>query len=695
MARSIAFHRSLLGRSLLLGVLPAAVLVVCVVALNGYRAWSDATGRLQEELQHATGLAVREVDLSNQRTVAMAHMLALGQESGQFGRRAETLRLLERVARSEESIYAAYIAYEPNGDGGDAAGAHDGVPAAALGEGGRFYPFFKRDAKSATGVTLEPLQETAEGGGLWYAYPKERFERSGVREATITKPYSYLGTDIIETVVPISMNGRFMGIAGIDVTLTRVQQRMDAIAAQLGADIFLVTRGRFIAATTDGHGDGSSSRHGTATALRATNVADSPWDALLKDAELRGDTPWIARDPVTDEECYFATGLVPTGQWRLLVRTPVSAAMAGVSAVFLTNMLTALAGLVVVVAVLALGAIGTARKVRNAQALATRIASGDLSSTREEAVTDGGDESSELVRAMHDMNTGLAGIVGTVRGSCAQLAATSVQLAATSQEQRAAVGAFGASTASIAAAVRQMCATGAELLRAIESVDAGARTTADSAVRGRIRLEAVSTKMARLDAATQEIADRLQIITEKAAAISSVVVAISKVADQTNLLSVNAAIEAEKAGDAGLGFLVVAREIRRLADQTSGASLDIHRIVEQMQASVVAGVDEMSRFTAEMREGTGEVTQTATELASIVSSIDASFASFSEVRTGMSSQSAGIAQIEQAVVQVASGARQSSAAAEDFGRVANELAHAVAVLQDAAARFRLQSDVEA
>jgi methyl-accepting chemotaxis protein WspA len=201
--------------------------------------------------------------------------------------------------------------------------------------------------------------------------------------------------------------------------------------------------------------------------------------------------------------------------------------------------------------------------------------------------------------------------------------------------------------------------------------------------------------MERLDHRTREVADRLETIAEKASAISSVVVTIAKVAEQTNLLSVNAAIEAEKAGDAGLGFLVVAREIRRLADQTAGASHDIARIVAQMQASVTEGVGEMARFTGDMRSGTSEVQALAEDLGGIIGAVDRSFAEFSGVRDGMASQSAGVEQIELAAAQVAAGARQSASASQEFGRVAEELAHAVAVLQDAAARFRLRGDNDA
>src|SRR4030095_7834329 len=98
----------------------------------------------------------------------------------------------------------------------------------------------------------------------------------------------------------------------------------------------------------------------------------------------------------------------------------------------------------------------------------------------------------------------------------------------------------------------------------------------------------MSATMERLAKSTGSISTKLGVIREKASDINGVVTTITKVADQTNLLSVNAAIEAEKAGEYGLGFLVVAREIRRLADQSAVATLDIEQMVRQMQAAVSA-----------------------------------------------------------------------------------------------------------
>ena len=681
MISKAAFHRTLLGRSMLLGVLPAVAVLMIAFGINGYRAWSRSTEALDAELRHAGEMIVQKIDALNQRNIRLAQIMATAQESGQFGRRAESLRWMEKIMRDNPQAYGAGIAYEPNADGNDAAGAVEGVPANALGPGGRMYGYIKRDPKAPGGLRLEPLQDTEEDGELWYGLPKQRFERSGVRDPVITKPYTYLGTDIIENVAPIIVDGRFKGIMSLDITLGEVQGTLLEEAHRLDADLFLVTRGLFIAATSDDRGG---------TALRTTAVAESALAPVFKVGEANLGAAWIGEDPLLREECTYVAGKVPTGEWTLLLRKPTSQVMRNIAQVVSLNLATGFAGILVLVVVLWVGASAIARRVRTAMSMARRIASGDLGGGAAEVR--GSDESVELIRAMNDMGEQLQQIVGAVRGACTRLAATSAQLAATSQEQRATVGSFGESTSQIAAAIREIAATGSELLRAVESIDAGARRTAESAMAGRTRLEAVSSAMTRLDAGTREISDRLATIAEKAAAISTVVTTIAKVAEQTNLLSVNAAIEAEKAGDAGFGFLVVAREIRRLADQTAGASHDIARIVAQMQSSVTAGVADMNRFAGEMMKGTGDVHAIAGELGGIITEIEASAASFSDVRMGMSSQAQGVGQIEEAVVQVAAGARQSATAAQEFGRVADELAHAVAVLQDAAARFRLRED---
>jgi FAD/FMN-containing dehydrogenase len=121
-----------------------------------------------------------------------------------------------------------------------------------------------------------------------------------------------------------------------------------------------------------------------------------------------------------------------------------------------------------------------------------------------------------------------------------------------------------------------------------------------------------------LDDAMNAFTRKLATISQRASGITAVVTTIAKVAEQTNLLSVNATIEAEKAGESGRGFRIVAQEIRRLADQTALATKDIERMVRDMQAAVAGGTMEMDRFRNEVNGRIGEVAEVSEKLGRVI-----------------------------------------------------------------------------
>ncbi len=178
-------------------------------------------------------------------------------------------------------------------------------------------------------------------------------------------------------------------------------------------------------------------------------------------------------------------------------------------------------------------------------------------------------------------------------------------IAATAKEQQATTSEVAATTTEIGATSKEIYATSKELLKTVNEVTAGAEETANLANSGQASLARMEDTMGLFTEAVGSINAKLAVLNEKAANINQVVTTITKVADQTNLLSLNAAIEAEKAGEYGRGFAVVATEIRRLADQTSVASFDIEQMVKEMQSAVAAGVMGMDKFGEQVRRGGG------------------------------------------------------------------------------------------
>ena len=287
------------------------------------------------------------------------------------------------------------------------------------------------------------------------------------------------------------------------------------------------------------------------------------------------------------------------------------------------------------------------RPIREAALVADRVAAGDLTAACGDQKAPG--EAGMLLQAIRKMITDLRSLIGRIQKSSVALMSTATEIAATSKQQEQTVYDYGASTNEAAAAVNEISATSQELLKTMNEVNQLVRQTAQMASTGQQSLGGMDRTMRQLAESTGSIGSKLSVISERAANINLVVTTITKVADQTNLLSINAAIEAEKAGEYGLGFLVVAREIRRLADQTAVATLDIERMVKEMQYSVSAGVMEMDKFSEQVRQVVSEVQHIGGQLGQIIGSVQGLDQRFDQVTEGMRVQSQGAEQIREAM----------------------------------------------
>ncbi|WP_375507488.1 methyl-accepting chemotaxis protein [uncultured Caballeronia sp.] len=300
-----------------------------------------------------------------------------------------------------------------------------------------------------------------------------------------------------------------------------------------------------------------------------------------------------------------------------------------------------------------------------------------------------GDEFGTLGTGFNRMTDELTGLVGQAQKSAVQVTTSVAEIAATAREQQATASETAATTTEIGATSREIFATSRDLVRTMNEVSGVAEQSAQLAGTGQIGLTRMEDTMRLVMEAAGSVNGKLAILNERASNINQVVATITKVADQTNLLSLNAAIEAEKAGEYGRGFAVVATEIRRLADQTAVATFDIEQMVKEIQSAVAAGVMGMDKFSEEVRRGMTDVQQVGGQLSQIIQQVQTLAPRFVMVNEGMQTQATGADQITQALAQLSEAAQQTAESLRQSTQAIDDLTHTANGLRTGVSRFKV------
>ena len=340
------------------------------------------------------------------------------------------------------------------------------------------------------------------------------------------------------------------------------------------------------------------------------------------------------------------------------------------------------------------------QRITQITGIAREIAKGNLSSAadavkslvkeRKSDVTGSpDDETGELLVSIKTMTDSLNALVGQVQRSGVQVTSSSTELAATAKQQQAAMSKQATATDRVSRAGEEISSVAAQLVATMQQVAERSQETAGFASKGQSDLARMEDAMHHMESASKSISGRLEAINEKAENITNVVTTITKVADQTNLLSLNAAIEAEKAGEYGRGFKVVAREIRRLADQTAVATLDIEQMVEGMQSAVSAGVMEMDKFIAEVKQSAEDVGKISGQLTRIIEQVQALSPSFEDVNVAMGHQSENAHKVNRAVAHLSGEIRSTSESLRESFSAIEQLNEAARGLQLEVSNFRV------
>ncbi len=291
------------------------------------------------------------------------------------------------------------------------------------------------------------------------------------------------------------------------------------------------------------------------------------------------------------------------------------------------------------------------------------------------------DELGQASQSVNLLGSALEDILSNLKSAGVQLTTSATEISAAAKEQEIYVVQQETATKQIALTAKQISDTASDFADHIHEVARSSEETSSLAAVGKESLSHLKQIMAQLVNATTDIAEKLSTLNEKTGVITGVITTITKVADRTNLLSLNAAIEAHKFGAKGGSFGVIAREIRRLADQTAYATLDIEKVVHQMIAAVSTSVEGVAKFSQEICQGVEQANEISRLLNRIIGQVQQQSTNFESVNQGMEVQTTGAQQITDSIDELSDAAQESTSSIRQFHTSLHHLGAAIRELQ--------------
>ncbi len=329
----------------------------------------------------------------------------------------------------------------------------------------------------------------------------------------------------------------------------------------------------------------------------------------------------------------------------------------------------------------------TVLQLRQLIAATKQLSSGDFT-CRVPVSQDKKDEIDEVGIAFNSMANSFEDIILKLRELGNSLSSSAEDIASASKEQEAVILQQETTTRQISVTASEISTTAKEFADTVSQARVVAEETETLASSGKESLASMEQIMRHMVEASSSLATRLAILNEKAGSITGVITTITKVAEQTNLLSLNASIESEKAGEFGSSFLQIAQEIRHLADQTAISTLDIEKIVSEIMQAVSASVLGVDDFAKEIRHGVEQVQTVGGQLTKIIEQVEILTFRFESIDEGMQAQSRGARQINEAIMQLSEVAQNTTESIHQFGHTIEQLNSQSLILKQAAAKIK-------
>ena len=734
---------------LLFVIAPILLANLVVVAFNAYNSFTEFKSISEAKFVADTNLVAERISKENTQGLTLARSAGYA-TSTWFGDRTLSTNYIKSLLEAYPVYVGASVGYEPNADFNDAKAERglknmrDAVDVAEGGgidayslrtnatsvsidewlgktEGGRFLAYWNRNNSQT--LAVEPLANV--DASMYSLGLKKKIEVGDKDSFIITEPYLYDNkTLMLEYSAPIMSYGTFSGQVAFDRDLASIDTLVASLKTFPTSEIFLISgQMRVICSTqdatiktahvddllTDQNGNfitnilrvrnGQLVRDQAAVEKSDLTKLGTAYRDLLKSAvELSKSS--FAVDDIPQKVSYFtdpktrnvycvSQAIVKPGGWVLVQIAPHSAILAPVYSMLLKEFI----GLGITMLVMFVALIFASRmlkRVVNASRVAEEIAKGNLNLDLQ-TLSDSSDETRVLANSMTKMVSNLRSLIQKILTSFSGLNNSSHSLEIASGKYEDGVKKLSNSIEEIYSTAREMAESSSDLTKAVEQVNISAEKGSESATEGRLLLSSMEKTMQNLAASTALVGRRLALINERASNINSVVTTISRVADETNMLSLNASIEAEKAGDYGSGFAVVAREIGRLADRTAVATGDIDSIVKDMQSAVATGVSEMEKFSDDVRNGVAEVERIIAGVDLAIERMQTIPAQLENLSKGVSANVAGANQFTDAINVLGEGISQSIEVLEEIASLRKKMRDAIYGMRLEVSKFKIDN----